>query len=690
LTDITQISLETITYPLSDVANFNATNEFLSCWSDDDYDIHGRFFYLSNQYPLEIIITPVNNEITFATSTNNTLHFPQIATFQDRFIISWLEEKNANETRVRAKVYSLDDEVPTIQQPNLGNHAILWDDIEVELNLGTIVEDEGAHIDAGLDTVYFHEHWNWRIGGLGGLGGGISAKTSPYAYNVFLDEIPKFDLRRATTLRYYVEAVDRAFNRSIDIPDPDPEFWHYYYISRRGDLDLDGYISDNDAWLLCLWLENMGSLEPWQLFFADGNEDESVDWDDYTWILNNLEEPYSDRAAIPLPEIDDEIEMGVGHGASGTQDNIVPVYITNDSTYLRGATYNIEYDDNILSLDQKMTTERTIDFSVASPCDQPETHIAVHGGESHSISPGEGPAIELSFSVDSEATEGSYHITLTRGDLADTLGVAVPHLKMRGKFFVGDLPPVSIVCSPLSDTSLVRSDTLTFNTVLTNHSWQGPAIGVVMYGIVTPQGMNPFLVVDTTYVPIAIGERVATLTEIEVPQNAPLVRYEFTGYACGVDTTLDEDTFGFHVTDTLGMVGGGGLVLSSEMGSWELLSGWFGSSKNQEETVQSPESSILPKVFSLSQNYPNPFNPMTTINYSIPEGTLSNEINLVIFNLRGQIIKRENLLNNNGPGTYNYTWDGRNDSGARVPSGVYFYQLTHSGKSHTKKMILLK
>jgi hypothetical protein len=104
---------------------------------------------------------------------------------------------------------------------------------------------------------------------------------------------------------------------------------------------------------------------------------------------------------------------------------------------------------------------------------------------------------------------------------------------------------------------------------------------------------------------------------------------------------------------------------------------------HEPEEEQSP---LLPKSYVLSQNYPNPFNPFTTIRYELSEET---EVHLKIFNVRGQPIRV--LVNEKqSPDTYRVIWDGKNDRGVPVSSGVYFYHLKADGKTQARKMILLK
>ncbi len=253
---------------------------------------------------------------------------------------------------------------------------------------------------------------------------------------------------------------------------------------------------------------------------------------------------------------------------------------------------------------------------------------------------------------------------------------------------MGDPPPVSIVCTPECDTSLTRGDTLTIYTTLTNHYWEGVTASVFLYGTVTPDSMNPFLVIDTTYVYLPPNGRVSSFSEVEVPGYAPLRHYVFTGYVCEVDSVYDTDSFGFDVVDSLGKVGGGGPEISFADNAWKLITNWFQSIEENEEDDHLLPSSDIPKKMALSQNYPNPFNPHTTIRYEIPEG-INRNVTLKIYNLRGHLVKEESLELVD-PGTYEYVWDGRDEYGLEVSSGIYFYRLTVGDKIITKKMSLMR
>jgi hypothetical protein len=91
-------------------------------------------------------------------------------------------------------------------------------------------------------------------------------------------------------------------------------------------------------------------------------------------------------------------------------------------------------------------------------------------------------------------------------------------------------------------------------------------------------------------------------------------------------------------------------------------------------------------AFALEQNSPNPFNPVTNIFFSISEKA---EVRLHVYDVSGRLVK--GLVDGwREPGVYSEAWDGRDDAGKQLPSGVYFYRLEAGKFVATKKMVLLK
>jgi hypothetical protein len=102
--------------------------------------------------------------------------------------------------------------------------------------------------------------------------------------------------------------------------------------------------------------------------------------------------------------------------------------------------------------------------------------------------------------------------------------------------------------------------------------------------------------------------------------------------------------------------------------------------------VEEISTEQLPEEFSLSQNYPNPFNPTTVIEFTVP--SLSH-ISLVVYNLLGQEVTT--LIDQPmSIGWYRASWDGLDENGHPVASGVYFYRMEADNFVKTMKMVLLK
>ena len=102
---------------------------------------------------------------------------------------------------------------------------------------------------------------------------------------------------------------------------------------------------------------------------------------------------------------------------------------------------------------------------------------------------------------------------------------------------------------------------------------------------------------------------------------------------------------------------------------------------------QAPDA--LPKNYTLEQNYPNPFNQSTELRYYIPERVKSSSVSMKIYNLLGQWIKT--LVNERQtPGEHSVIWDGKDESGREVSSGIYFYRLEAGNFKLTRRMVLLK
>ncbi|MBN2829333.1 MAG: choice-of-anchor J domain-containing protein [Candidatus Cloacimonetes bacterium] len=112
-----------------------------------------------------------------------------------------------------------------------------------------------------------------------------------------------------------------------------------------------------------------------------------------------------------------------------------------------------------------------------------------------------------------------------------------------------------------------------------------------------------------------------------------------------------------------------------------LLDDFSVDSPNAEE-----DNYMVPVVTELKGNYPNPFNPETTINYSVKN---DGPVSLDIYNVRGQKVRT--LVNDvQKSGNHTVVWNGTDNNGKVVSSGVYFYKMSAGNYNQTKKMMLMK
>ena len=108
---------------------------------------------------------------------------------------------------------------------------------------------------------------------------------------------------------------------------------------------------------------------------------------------------------------------------------------------------------------------------------------------------------------------------------------------------------------------------------------------------------------------------------------------------------------------------------------------------NFQMTPTSNEDEIMPVTITrLNGNYPNPFNPETTISYELKDAT---NVHLNVYNIKGQLVR--SLVNQDqASGRYRVTFNGRDDKGNQLSSGIYLYRFTAGKYSDTRKMMLME
>ena len=168
-------------------------------------------------------------------------------------------------------------------------------------------------------------------------------------------------------------------------------------------------------------------------------------------------------------------------------------------------------------------------------------------------------------------------------------------------------------------------------------------------------------------------------------EGNPEIRADRNGMSAelsSVGPAADEYDFDYPTTKLSYTGGRGGFPMGAL--------NWFPTKKAEWEAVvvaiDPDANTAVPDRFALDQNYPNPFNPSTTIAYRLNEAA---DIKLTVYNMLGQNIRT--LVNKKSQaGEYSVQWDGRNDAGNLVASGIYFYQLVAGDQIQVRKMLLMR
>ena len=181
-----------------------------------------------------------------------------------------------------------------------------------------------------------------------------------------------------------------------------------------------------------------------------------------------------------------------------------------------------------------------------------------------------------------------------------------------------------------------------------------------------------YLPTDAFTVPLPENERITLVTAAR--KDTPLGSGDGT-LATLTFEVLMAKAYGVHLTD----------VMLSDATATALAVQW------QDTRVDGSMETLPAERTSLLRNYPNPFNPETWIPYQLAEPA---DVTLTIYEANGKLV-RTLALGHQAAGTYQSRgraayWDGRNNQGERVASGLYFYTLTAGDFTATGKMIIVK
>jgi hypothetical protein len=149
-----------------------------------------------------------------------------------------------------------------------------------------------------------------------------------------------------------------------------------------------------------------------------------------------------------------------------------------------------------------------------------------------------------------------------------------------------------------------------------------------------------------------------------------------------IDGTDMDPSFGDTERTLIVQFGGSG----GNVEDWLRPGGWGFLEVYSPTGVADAAPASAPKEFRLHANYPNPFNPSTTLRYDVPSKA---KVTIQVFDLAGRLVKTL-VDEEKSAGSYQISWDGKDELGRAVASGVYFARMKAAGYLHTTKMILVK
>ncbi len=448
---------------------------------------------------------------------------------------------------------------------------------------------------------------------------------------------------------------------------------------------------------------------------------------------------------IPPQEPTDKLKiLSTEGGVPGSTGKLVPLYLINEEDTVYGVEFTLSYNHQAIIIDSILPASRIEGFSIYSNRGDSlgKLTVLLFGLGNEMILPGSDTILYLAMSVDTLAPFGNTALDLISGWEAISIDPTDSSraLALTDGFFAvdrfGDVnldrrinvaDVVSLVAYILGNISL---DTRHWDAADINRDWGvnvGDLVGVINTilgrSISAPIGTlrEPLAYLHLEYDSLQAGSegKIDLWADLKTsvagvqlkikydPEQLTFSTPALTSRSNSFDTLFYKDDGKGNLTVVFFRFGkapiapGEGSILSLPV----VASSNFDKEKLQlylkEAILADPEAVvipvdkgevILPKSFNLNQNYPNPFNPNTTIRFEIGvDGGNQAAVNttLKVYNILGQVVKT--LVNEPKlPGIYYQTWDGKNEQGEKVSSGLYFYQLRSGNYSETKKMVLLK
>lgn len=425
-------------------------------------------------------------------------------------------------------------------------------------------------------------------------------------------------------------------------------------------------------------------------------------------------------------------------GVPGSKDRLAPFMITN-SVPIYGFQFTFRWDDTKLAVDSIIRTDAIDGFSMYSNLGDSagKATVLVFGLSGQTIPAGLDTMVYPAFRVYPDAQPGEVEIRIENAREAINPGYpSFPLGMVNGKFWidmfgdanldrtvdVGDaIALIHYILGEISfgareeqtadanQDSLINVGDLVAMIDMILGRWMGPS---------PPMYPGPMAFVELDYAGLLAGSssEVEVLADLEVPVAGAqlLIEYDPAEVSFQVPRLAQRSD---HCLIEYRDDGEGNLVLLMynmandpiPVGEGNIVSlpAVLSPYANDDLKIQLKKvvladekaalipvgsgSPSVPVAFELDQNYPNPFNPSTTIRFSLPSQSNADYLptTLRIYNVLGRMV-RTLVDEPMAAGTHDVIWDGKDEQGNQVASGIYFYKLRSGDYEDTKKMVMMK
>lgn len=361
---------------------------------------------------------------------------------------------------------------------------------------------------------------------------------------------------------------------------------------------------------------------------------------------------------------------------------VLNVYLDNSAVgEVAAAQMDILFDTGVFTVTDIAKTPRSESIDLFMYNEKPGEGVTfVLTGIGNEIAAGTGSIGEITVEIAADAANGSYSWTLSEVILADPMGTPFDFTSEDGTFQIPCGGPGEGAVLSLEDTGANPGEQAVIHVSLDNSTAGEVAAGEMV---------------------ITFNKDVFTVNDIvKTDRSEAIDLFLWSNHEQGVSFIFTG--IGHSIAPGTGPIAD--LDVSIDAGAdhafynWCFLEGTILADPMTQEiphtiecldfkvNIQPVHVDVMPTQFALSQNFPNPFNPTTTLELSLPASV---PVRADVYNVMGQKV-RELVNGELSAGYYSLTWDGVNDNGQTMTSGVYFMRVQAGEYNRSIKMLLMK